>query len=131
MDRRPLTERENEILVFLLSAEFPGVEKLRQQAQTAQVIGRCECGCATINLGVDESLPVADEIAQSNAVDAAGRPRSDDRPSPELILFVTGGRLSSIEIVWYGDAPIGEFPSPDQFERPVALWFNGGDGSHS
>src|ERR1700755_1437052 len=75
VDPRPLTERENEILTFLLSAEFPGVEKLRQQAQTAHVIGRCQCGCATIYLGVDESLPVADEIAQSNAVDAAGRPK--------------------------------------------------------
>jgi hypothetical protein len=131
VDPRPLTERENEILAFLLSAEFPDVEKLRRQAQTAQVIGRCECGCATVYLRVDESMPTADEVGQSNAVDAAGRPTADDGPPPELILFVKGGRLSSIEIVWYGEAPIGEFPPPDAFERPIALWLNGGHGSYS
>jgi hypothetical protein len=131
VDPRPLTTRENEILAFLLNAEFPDVEKLRLQAHTAQVIGRCECGCATIYLRVDESMPTADEVGQSNAVDAAGRPAPDDGPPPELILFVKGGRLSSIEIVWYGDTPIGEFPSPDAFEPPVALWSNGSDGSDS
>ena len=76
-------------------------------------------------------MPTADKVRQSNAVDAAGRPTPDDGPPPELILFVKGGRLSSIEIVWYGDAPIGEFPSPNTFERPVALWLNGGQGSDS
>jgi hypothetical protein len=108
--------------MFLLSVDFPGVEKLRDQAQTARVIGRCECGCATVGLHVDESLPIADEIQQSNAVDAAGRPRADGVPAPELILFVKGGRLSEIEIVWYTDNTICEFPPSDEFERPVALW---------
>jgi len=131
VDPRPLTIRENEILAFLLSAEFPDVEKLRRQAQTAQVIGRCECGCATIDLRVDDSMPTADEVGQSNAVDAAGRPAPDDGPPLELILFVKSGRLSSIEIVCYGDSPVGEFPSPDAFEPPVALWSNGGHGSDS
>ena len=131
MAPRSLSQRENEILDFLLNAEFPGVEKLRRQARTARVVGRCECGCATIYLGVDESLPLADEIARSNAVDAAGRPSSDDRPAPELILFVKEGRLSSIEIVWYGDAPISEFPLPGEFENPVAAWFEDRDGSDS
>ena len=115
--------------MFLLSADFPGVEKLRDQAQTARVNGRCECGCAMVGLVVDESLPIADEIQQSNAVDAAGRPRTDGGPPPDLILFVKGGRLSEIEIVWYTDDTIREFPPPEQFERPVALWFNGNDGS--
>jgi hypothetical protein len=31
VEPRPLTEREHEILAFLLSAEFPDVEKLRRQ----------------------------------------------------------------------------------------------------
>ncbi len=129
MAPRPLSERENEILGFLLSAEFPGVEKLRRQSANRQVVGQCECGRATIYLDVDESLPVAYEVAQFDAVDAASRPTSADAPPFELILFVKDGRLSSVEIVWYGDAPITEFPSPDEFERPAALWFKGSDGS--
>ncbi len=68
---------------------------------------------------------MADEVAQSNAVNAVSRPTSDDVPPPELILFVADGRLSSIEIVWFEEAPIPEFPSPDEFDRPVALWFDG------
>lgn len=116
--------------MFLLSAEFPGVEKLRDQAQTVRVSGRCECGCATVGLVVDESLPVAEEIQQSNAVDAAGRPRADGVPAPELILFVKDGRLSEIEIVWYTDNTVREFPPKQEFESPVALWFDGyGNGA--
>ena len=76
-------------------------------------------------------MPTAEEVGQSNAVDAAGRPTPDDAAPPELILFVKGGRLSSIEIVWYGDAPIQEFPSTDAFEPPVALWLKSGHGSDS
>ncbi len=121
MEPRPLTERENEILAFLLSAEFPGVDKLRQQAQTAVVVGRCDCGCATINLGVDESLPTAPEVDSYAAVDAAERPKTDESAPHELILFVKGGRLSSVEITWY-DQPIPEFPPPQDFETPVAAW---------
>jgi hypothetical protein len=120
-DPRPLTERENDILDFLLSADFPGVEKLRKQAETILVTGRCDCGCATVYLTVDESLPTADEVEKYAAVDAAGRPGADDAPPPELILFVRDGRLSSVEIVWY-DSPIPKFPSAEDFETPVAAW---------
>lgn len=126
MEPRPLTGRESEILSFLLSAEFPGVEKLRRQAETAEVSGECKCGCATVYLSVDDSMPTADEVGQSNAVDAASRATPDDGLPVELILFVKGGRLSSVELVWYGDAPIAEFPSPEVFEPPVALWSNRG-----
>ena len=76
-------------------------------------------------------MPTADEIVPSNAVGATGRPVPDDGPAPELILFVKGGHLSSIEIVWYGDTPIREFPSPDAFEPPVALRSSGGQSSDS
>ncbi len=125
VETRQLTHREDEILTFLLSADFPRVEKLRDQAPTAQVSGRCECGCATIVLAVDESLPVAKEVAQKSAVDAIGRQRADSGTGPDLILFVEEGRLASIEIVFGGSEFASEFPPPDQFEKPVALWFDG------
>lgn len=118
-DPRPLTERENDILEFLLSADFPGVEKLRKQAETVRVTGRCDCGCATVYLSVDESLPTAGEVEQYAAVNAAGRSGPDDAPPAELILFVRDGQLSSVEIVWY-DNPIPKFPPPEDFETPVA-----------
>jgi hypothetical protein len=119
---RPLSPRESEILDFLLGADFPGVETLRTQARTARVVGQCECGCATVYLAVDPALPVASEVAQFDAVDAQSRSVCDWDPPRELILFVKEGRLSSIEIVWYGDAPIPDFPPVDTFEAPTALW---------
>jgi hypothetical protein len=122
MESRPLTERETEILTFLLTADFPGVEKLREQAQSAQVVGECACGCATVDLEVDAAAPVAEEIPQANAVNAAGRSRPEAELPPELILFVRDGRLESIEIVWFDEAPIAVFPPAEEFEPPAALW---------
>jgi hypothetical protein len=123
-DPRQLTEREREILTFLLGADFPGVEKLRAQANTARVIGACDCGCATVYLEVDPSLPTADEVTQTNAVDATGLPRAGSAPLPDLILFVKDGRLSSVEIIWYGEAPVRDFPPPSEFGAPQALWWD-------
>lgn len=53
---RPLTEREREILMFLLSAPgLPDAEILRRQAAVATSTGNCDCGCASIGLKVDPS----------------------------------------------------------------------------
>lgn len=35
---RPLTERERETLNFLLTADVPGIEKLREEAETARAV---------------------------------------------------------------------------------------------
>jgi hypothetical protein len=55
MGDRPLTERESEILSFLLTAPgIPDVDILRRQA--AMTTGSsCDCGCASLELTVDRS----------------------------------------------------------------------------
>jgi hypothetical protein len=98
------------------------VEILRAQAATVVVVRECGCSCATIDLGVDPSVPDADGVREPNAVEAHGRPRSDGRPPPDLILFVRDGRLASLEIVSYPDAVFDEFPPPadaNAGSRPV------------
>jgi len=53
---RPLSEREREILAFLLSAPgLPDAEVLRRQAEVAVCSGSCPCGCASIDVTVDPS----------------------------------------------------------------------------
>lgn len=52
---RPLDEREREMLDVLLSLEAPGIAELREQAATARVERRCECGCASVDLDVDRN----------------------------------------------------------------------------
>jgi len=37
------------VLEKLLDAEFLGVGRLRKQVDSALVVGRCDCGCPTID----------------------------------------------------------------------------------
>lgn len=116
---RPLTGREAETLQFMLSAAFPGDEVLREQASHAIVLERCTCGCATIDLGLQSSAPVAPEIQGAPLVQT--RARDMDEHPAGLMLFVRDGRLSSLEIVWYDESQMtGEFPAPDFWEPPTA-----------
>jgi hypothetical protein len=115
---RDLSAREAEVLSFLLEPEFPGVEALRRQAVTARVVGRCECGCATIELATDPAAPAAEGVREPVAVVASGRPRGDDPPPPPLFLTVLDGRLCEIEIVSYDETVFDVFPSPEEFEAP-------------
>jgi hypothetical protein len=41
---RPLTERERELLEFMLTADFPGRDELKAQANGAEVCWECACG---------------------------------------------------------------------------------------
>jgi hypothetical protein len=116
--------RESEILSFLLAVEFPGVEALRVQAQSARVVRQCECGCATIDLAPDPAAPVAEGVGCPNAVEARGRARTDGRVPPDLILFVGDGRLRSVEVVSYDEPVFEMFPAPQEFERPTVPWLS-------
>jgi hypothetical protein len=111
---RPLTEREAEILVFLLKgADDPRLDPLIDQARTAVVTGRCSCGCATVNLAVDRETTTPVNLC-SPVVSAHSL---DDVPPVGLLLFLDEGWLSLLEI-WYIDEPPAEFPATATFEAP-------------
>jgi hypothetical protein len=115
---RPLSERERAALDFLLAVEAPGVDELRAQAVTARVVGRCTCGCATIDIAVDRRRGHASELMRSPAIEARTELSEDLDEFFELLLFVDGGWLSSLEIVYYGDQPPRELPPPGSFLPP-------------
>ncbi len=116
---RALTTREAETLEFMLSADFPGNEVLREQVAQALVVERCTCGCATIDFGLAPEAPVAPEIQGAPLIQT--RSRDMDEHPVSLMLFVRDGRLSSLEIVWYDESQVtGEFPAPDFWEPPTA-----------
>ncbi len=116
---RPLTERESAVLGFMLTVDAPGVEALRAQARVAEVVGQCECGCATVYLGVDRSRAPQSEIREYAAIDGS-TPYNEDHLDAyfELIVFVRDGWLDSLEIVFYGEEPPTEFPPPSRFLPP-------------
>jgi hypothetical protein len=54
---RELTEKERAVLGFLLDEDFKGVDQLRAQVTSTVVVGQCDCGCPTIDLGLDPAAP--------------------------------------------------------------------------
>ena len=102
---RALSDREREVLDALLSADFPGSEQLRVQADRVRVSGRCDCPCPTVYLSVDEAVAsaVTNDLVPVRAEVATGAGDS-------VLLFANGGRLSSLEYAWIDEAPM-EFPS--------------------
>jgi hypothetical protein len=136
MTPRPLSEREHEVLCFLLTAPaLPDGDVLRHQAAVAVSSGSdCPCGCASIGLVVDPSAApkarpdLPGNLVEASTVDIAGvherEPLSffgdDDLVGAiGLILWVEGGWLSGIEIWGAGNfANPRTFPPAELFEAP-------------
>lgn len=107
---RDLKPSERKLLEFMLTAEFPGKNELLRQMDTVKVIGECDCGCGTVDLGVGPLTPLA-KTREPIAVEA-------HRSGLDVLLFVRGGRLALLEIVNYEEVPPLRYPSPEELE----LW---------
>jgi hypothetical protein len=106
--RRPLRQDEKALLAFLLSADFPGRDALRMQAETATVVGECECGCGTIGLEVGPGLPTAG-LVKPHPLEAYGE-------MIDVLLFARNGSLGLLEIVFYEDSAERPYPLPAQLQ---------------
>ena len=111
---RPLSEREAATLRFMLSPDDPRLEPLRQQAEVAIVIGKCDCGCATIHLGVDRSHAQPATGLRSPVTDTISREESGPF---WLNLFLDDGWLSMLEIAYIDGIP-STFPRSGEFLLP-------------
>jgi hypothetical protein len=103
---RALTSRERSVLVALLAVDFPGVKRLRDQAEEAEVVGECGCGCPSIDFRSEPGAGM--RICVNAAIE--GSPRDG------LFLFLIGGRLGGIEYVG-----ASSHSDPDEFPDPSAL----------
>ncbi|CAD5989888.1 conserved protein of unknown function [Agreia sp. COWG] len=107
MDTGPVRE----LLVFILGqANFPGSNALRMQASDVEIVG----GSVTmldlripdqspISLAVDGVVPLSTQVVEGH-----------DEPLGELLIWVSGGRLSCLEFAWWTDDPPFRLPSPAQ-----------------
>jgi hypothetical protein len=109
VDPQPLGDRERAVLDFLLRVEYAGVDELRQQAVTAVVVSRCDCGCPTFDVATGPETPAADMPDGPAPVGLRIAPVSDEPPG-DVILFLKSGRLSSVEYVYYSDRVPSEWP---------------------
>src|SRR5436189_6350605 len=98
---RPLTDRERAVLDVLLAADFEGADTFRLQVSNIRVVGKCRCGCPSIDFAVESGAGL------TVLVDArlAG---SDDG----LFLFSLGEQLGGIEYVSNSDEMVTELPDP-------------------
>ena len=110
---RALALEETEVLRRLLAFDFPGATELRDQLPFALVVGPCACGCVSVDISVDATrapaaagavspLPVEVEIVGSDGACIGG-----------IIVFLTDGYVSLIDVHSYGDDPISTWPSMD------------------
>ncbi|HVK21998.1 MAG TPA: hypothetical protein VM677_11615 [Actinokineospora sp.] len=110
MKPRPLSDNERAALAAMLSIDFPGAVELRIQAESVVVVGRCGCGCPTIDLAVAEAAPLA--VVDSGTPVWADVQGVDDG----MILMVADGRLSCLEIYTVDGSTPAEFPAPGVIE---------------
>jgi hypothetical protein len=135
---RSLTERESGILDLLLSLEAPGVAELREQVPTALVVGKCRCGCASIDLWVDRNATPPSALGRryGPAIRAITRPlpippnatvTGVDEKDADVSYIVTlwvdeAGWLSGVEItdlILDDPADANPFPPPEDFYPPL------------
>jgi hypothetical protein len=104
------------VLNHLLSVDFPGVEALREQAECVMV--KRESG---VGPTVDLVVPGADvpraEVVDRTPVEAWSTHKVDSGDFVQVVLFVDHGRLSALELNWYGNLP-AEFPAPSELRPP-------------
>ena len=105
---RPLEDEELELIEVLLGAARGRAGRYLGQIQDAEVVGSCLCGCPSVDLAVKhasrEGRPTPLVMADAESPD--GVPVS-------VILWVSGGRLSGLEIHPWDGAKRVRLPRPE------------------
>ena len=91
--KRPLTDQEREVVVWLLEHSFKNTTDLLPQVERLTVASRCTCGCPTIDFALDgepvnrkgEQL-ISDWLAEVDGAEVG------------VMLFQTNGKLSTLEV---------------------------------
>ena len=99
------------MLDLVLSSDFDGAGELREQARAAVVVGRCDCGCPSVDLQVGGRVSAA--RLGSRLVPSELEVLAGDEPPGQVIVFADDGRLSYLEYVFFGDTP-EVWPDPSQ-----------------
>ncbi|GCD43395.1 hypothetical protein [Streptomyces paromomycinus] len=95
-------------LSALLTGSDPVSGALRAQLPYARVVGRCGCGCATVDLAVDHTaVPPAPPHGNPAADAWYGEPEDAG-----AMVFTKGGYLALLEIYSASSEPITTWPEP-------------------
>jgi hypothetical protein len=93
----------------LLTGLDPVSSALRAQVPHARVVGRCGCGCVTVDLAVDRTaVPPASVLGSGLATDAWYVVPED----AGVLVFTDDGYLSLLEVYSVSSEPITAWPEP-------------------
>jgi hypothetical protein len=107
--KRELKISEKEFIKNLLS-HLPNPKLYIEQLDNLQVVGQCDCGCPTIDLGLKDHKNISSEITEI-LIEADGH-------SPEgipvgIILWTKAGYLSELEVYPLEEANKFGLPASD------------------
>ncbi|MFD8216680.1 hypothetical protein ACFV2U_23745 [Streptomyces sp. NPDC059697] len=98
-----------------LTDSDPVSSALRAQLPYARLVGRCGCGCATVDVGVDHTaFPPAPAPAHGNPAADAWYAEPEDAG---VMVFTKDGYLSLLEIYSASSEPISTWREPRFVER--------------
>lgn len=109
----PLPPDVTATLRALLAGSDPVSDALLAQVPHTRVVGRCGCGCATVDLSVDRTAVAPAPSHDNPAVDAG----YTDPHLAGVMVCTEGGYLSLLEIYSVSDEPISTWPDPRFIER--------------
>jgi hypothetical protein len=109
---RPLTANERAVLEAVLpSGGFKDVEVYRAQLDGLMVVGRCTCGCPTIDLRVDDAAPrSAHPGVPSLPLWATAGDPNDAEDVVDISVWAPDGALTELNVSWYGKQPPAALP---------------------
>lgn len=87
---------------------------LRAQVGFVRVVGRCACGCASVDLAVDRAAVAPAPVHGNPAADAWYVEPAD----AGVMVFTRDGYLSLLEIYSSAAAPVTDWPEP-RFVAPL------------
>ncbi|MEU8892480.1 hypothetical protein [Streptomyces sp. NPDC048442] len=105
----PLAPDAAAVLAVLLDGPGAVLAALREQVPYVRVTGRCRCGCASVDLGVDRGAVAAAPVHGSPVAEAFW---ADSEYGAGVLLFTAGGYLSGLEIYSGADEPLTGWPDP-------------------
>jgi len=90
--------------------DFPGRDELLDQVPAVRVVGRCDCGCATVDLAIDRS-PAEEAVPKPIPTEAAVLDETEEEIGG-VLLFAKDGCLNQLEVYSFEEEPIRHLPSP-------------------
>jgi len=108
VEERPLSDDERLLLTWLIEHGTPEAREFALQIERARVVGRCRCGCPTIDLGIDG---VKTRTVGASQILADFRGWTPEGHSVGVILHAREGKLSELEVFSVADLE-GEFSLP-------------------